>query len=94
MLDKHKKRPEKLKNLTYVQFVQRCESTKSVPKEYLDEPKKFLSEIVKVKLCAKNKKLKNYIIGEKDPEVGDYVISLPKYFPLNCGTQWMKLRRT
>ena len=94
MLDKHKKRPVKLTNLTYVQFVQRCESTKSVPKEYLNDQKKFLSEIVKVKLCAKNKKLKNYIIGEKDPEVGDYVITLPKYFPLNCGTQWMKLRRT
>jgi hypothetical protein len=92
MLDKHKKRPVQLENMSYVQFVQRCEVTKAVPKEYLCNKNYFKKEM-KVGLSVKNKKLKNYIIGEKEPRIGDTGITLPKYFPLDCGRQWMRLRR-
>ena len=49
---------------------------------------------MKVELSAKDKKLKNYIIGCKEPEVGDMGVTLPKYFPLDKeGKCWMKRRK-
>jgi hypothetical protein len=93
LLDKHNRRPKKLNKLTYVQLAQRFETTRSVPKKYRS-PLTYFHNDMKVGLSKKDYKLKNYIIGFKEPKIGQKWVTLPKYFPIdNQGKQWMKLRK-